>query len=67
MDLLSLRQAAKELHIGERVLRQAIHAGELREYKFGKRTRRVKRSELYAWVDSRRVPTWRDGRDQKTA
>lgn len=60
MDLLSLRQAARELHCAERVLRCAVHNGELPAFQFGKRTLRVERDELFKWVRSRKVPTWRD-------
>jgi excisionase family DNA binding protein len=62
VDLLSLRQAAKELGLGEKVLRKAVLMGELPAYRPGKRTRYVKRSEVHAWVDSQRVPVWRNGR-----
>ena len=60
MELLSLRQAARELHLAERVLRRAVRSGALPAYKPGKRTLRVERSELYRWVRAQRVPTWRE-------
>ena len=61
MDLLSVRQAARELHIAERTLRQAVRTGELEAFKLGERTYRVDRRGLEEWVRSRRVPTWRSG------
>jgi len=67
MDLLSLRQAARELHIAERVLSRAVRNGELPAFKLGERTLRVERSELFAWVRSQRVPNWRDDGGPKTA
>ena len=65
MDLLSQRQAAKELHIAERAVRYAVRNGDLPAYRFGDRTIRVDRSELYQWVREQRVITWKDG-DGKT-
>ena len=65
MDLLSLRQAARELHVAERLLRSAVRSGELDAFRLGKRTLRVERSELHRWVRSRRVSTWKDGGDGK--
>ena len=65
MDLLSVRQAARELHIAERTLRQAVRTGELAAYKLGERTFRVERRGLEEWVRSRRVPTWRSGHGAK--
>ena len=59
MELLSLRAAAKELHVAERVLRRAVRTGELEVFKLGERTLRVDRGGLYEWVRSRRVPTRR--------
>ncbi len=67
MDLLSLRQAARELHVAERVLSRAVRNGELSAFKLGERTLRVERSELFAWVRSQRVPNWRDDGGPKTA
>ena len=67
MDLLSLRQAARELHVAERVLRQAVRTGELEAYKLAERTLRVERTGLYKWVRSHRVPTWRNGHGATTA
>ena len=67
MELLSIRAAAREIHVAERVLRQAVRTGELEVFKLGERTLRVERRALYAWVRSRRVPTWRGGHGQKTA
>ena len=61
MDLLSVRQAARELHCAERVLRAAVRAGELEAYMLGERTLRVERTALHKWVKSRRVATWRSG------
>ena len=58
-DLLSLRQAARELHIAERTLRQAVRTGELEAFKLGERTLRVERRGLEKWFRSHRVPTWR--------
>ena len=60
MDLLTIRQAARELHVAERVLRRAVRTGELEAFKLGKRTLRVERDGLHQWVRGRRVPTWRD-------
>ena len=65
MDLLSQRQAAKELRIAEKDVRCAVANGELPGYQFGDRTIRVDRSEFYQWARTKRVPTWRDG-DGKT-
>jgi excisionase family DNA binding protein len=59
MDLLSLRQAARELRIAERTLRRAVRAGELPAFQLGERTLRVERAELQQWVRAKRVPTWR--------
>jgi excisionase family DNA binding protein len=59
MDLLSLRQAARELRIAERALRRAVRAGELRAFQLGERTVRVDRADLQRWVQGKRVPTWR--------
>ena len=59
MDLLSLRQAARELHVAERTLRDAVHVGELVAYKLGERTLRVERRALEWWVRSRALKTWR--------
>ena len=59
MELLSIRQAARRIHVAERTLRQAAHNGELPSYQLGKRTRRVYLSEVHEWVRSRRTPTWR--------
>ena len=61
MDLLSQRQAAKELHIAEKVVRDAVRNGDLPAYQFGERTIRVDRSEFYQWARTKRVPTWKDG------
>ncbi len=61
MELLSIRQAARKLHIAERTLRQAVSNGELEAYKLGERTCRVERRGLEEWVRSRRIPTWRSG------
>jgi excisionase family DNA binding protein len=58
MDLLSLRQAARELHIAERTLRCAVRAGELPVYLFGTRTQRVDRAELQQWVQAKRNRPW---------
>ena len=66
MDLLSLRQAARELHVAERVLSRAVRNGELPAFELGERTLRVERSELWAWVRSQRVPNWRDDGGPKT-
>ena len=66
MELLSIRQAARELHVSERVLRQAVRTGALKAFKLGERTQRVERESLYTWVRSRQVPTWRNGRGQKS-
>jgi excisionase family DNA binding protein len=65
MDLLTQREAARELHIAERVVREAVRAGELEAYKLGHRTVRVDRKALYEWVRSRRVSTWRNGNGAK--
>ena len=65
MDLLSLRQAARELHLAERVIRSAVRNGDLPAFKLGERTLRVERSDLYRWVRSRRVPTWRNSHGAK--
>ena len=59
MELLSTREAARELGIAERTLRAAVNNGELAGYRFGKRTVRVERAELYDWIRSKRIPTWR--------
>jgi excisionase family DNA binding protein len=59
MDLLSLRQAARESRVGERTLRRAVRTGELPAYQLGARTLRVDRAELQQWVRAKRVPTWR--------
>ncbi len=67
MELLSIRAAAREIHVAERVLRQAVRTGELEAFKLGERTLRVERGALYDWVRSRRLPTWRGGHGQKTA
>jgi excisionase family DNA binding protein len=64
MDLLSLRQAARELHCAERVLRSAVRNGELPAFQLGERTLRVERDELFRWVRSKRIATWRNGRGQ---
>jgi excisionase family DNA binding protein len=60
MDLLSLRQAARELRIAERTLRCAVRAGELTVFQLGKRTLRVDRAELQQWVQARRIRPWRE-------
>ena len=59
MELISLRQAARELHISERTVRGAVRSGELSAFQLGKRTLRVERSELQQWVRAKRIPTWR--------
>lgn len=61
-DLPSIRQAAREYHVGERRLRKAVRLGELPGIKLGKRTVRVEREALQDWLRKQRVPTWRDGR-----
>ena len=60
MDLLSISQAARELHCAPRILRRAVRNGELKAYRFGERTLRVERRKLYEWVEGTKVPTWRD-------
>lgn len=59
MDLLSLRQAAREYRIGERTIRRAVRAGELPAFQLGERTLRIDRAELQQWVRAKRIPTWR--------
>lgn len=59
MDLISIREAARELHCAERVLRAAVRKGELPAFRLGKRTLRIERGELHEWVRSKRVPSWR--------
>jgi len=58
MDLISLRQAARDLRVAERTLRRAVRSGELPGYQLGERTVRVNRSDLEQWVRAKRVPTW---------
>jgi excisionase family DNA binding protein len=61
MDLLSLRQAARELHISERTVRGAVRSGELPAFQLAKRTLRVDRADLQQWVREKRISTWRSG------
>lgn len=58
MDLLSLRQAARELRIAERTLRRAVRAGQLPAFQLGERTLRVDRAEIQEWVRAKRIRPW---------
>jgi excisionase family DNA binding protein len=58
MELVSLRQAARELRVAERTLRHAVRSGELPAYRLGERTVRVDRLDLKHWVEAKRVSTW---------
>jgi hypothetical protein len=53
--LVPLRDAARVAASSARVLREAIRAGDLVAYG-GQRDRAVRRRDLDAWIESRRVP-----------
>lgn len=57
---LSLAAASEDLELSERTLRRAISAGELPAYKVGKSVR-IRRTDLDAWMESKRVPHARSG------
>lgn len=59
MDLLSLRQAARELRVAERTLRRAVRAGELPAFQLGTRTIRLDRADVQQWVRAKRIQAWR--------
>jgi excisionase family DNA binding protein len=59
MELVSIRQAARDLRVAERTLRRAVRSGELRAYKLAERTVRVDLSELRQWVRAKSVEPWR--------
>ena len=58
MELLSIRQAARELRVAERTIRQAVRSGELPGFQLGERTVRVNRSDLEQWVRAKKVRPW---------
>ena len=58
MELVTLRQAARELRVAERTLRSAARSGELPTYKLGERTLRFDRADLDQWIRGKRVPGW---------
>jgi excisionase family DNA binding protein len=51
--LTGIGKAAKDLGLGERLVRQAVARGELPTYVFGQR-KRVKVADVRAWIASRR-------------
>jgi excisionase family DNA binding protein len=58
------RKAAKDIGIGERVVRQAMQRGDLPVYRFGARAR-LKVRDVRAWLETRREPRrWRRPRSR---
>jgi len=57
---LTLDGAAAELALSERTIRRAIAAGDLPAYKVGKSVR-IRRADLEAWLESKRLPNARSG------
>ena len=60
MELVSLRQAARELRVAERTLRSAVRSGELPAFQLGERTIRLDRADLQQWIRGKRVRGWQD-------
>ncbi len=58
MELVSLRQAARDIRVAERTLRRAVRSGELPAYQLGERTVRVDRADLDQWIRGKRVRGW---------
>ena len=58
MELVSLRQAARELRVAERTLRSAVRSGELPAFQLGERTIRLDRADLQQWIRGKRVSAW---------
>ena len=54
-ELVTVRQAARRLGVGERVVRQAVRSGELPAFRLVQRTVRVKPADLDDWIKNRRV------------
>lgn len=61
-DFLSVRAAAREFGIGERTLRHAIRAGDLKAYRPGARTQRVERAAVAEWLRQHAVRPRRGAR-----
>ena len=58
MEMISIRQAARNIGVAERVLRQAVRSGDLPAFKLGQRTVRVKPADLDDWIKNRQVRPW---------
>ena len=61
MELVTVREAAKELGIAERTLHQAVRQGELPAFRLGRRTVRIERAALREWVGRKRLPALTEG------
>jgi len=55
MKLVSVPEAAKELGVAPRTIRQAIQKDQLRAYQIGSRWVRVDLADLETWVKTRLV------------
>ena len=62
--LMSVSRIAKELEISPRLLRKAIHDGDLRACRLGARTVRVSFLDVRRWVAKKRVPVNRQARER---
>ncbi len=62
--LMSVSRIAKELKISPRLLRNAIHDGDLRAYRLGARTVRISFLDVRRWIAKKRVPVNRQARER---
>jgi excisionase family DNA binding protein len=51
---MTVEEVAEELRIPRRQVYKLIHGSELPAHRIGKRTIRVNRAELYAWLEDRK-------------
>ena len=63
-ELLSVNQAARQLGLSPRRLREAVRSGELPAYRPGDRTVYLRWSELLRWLCTQRVRSSDHARDR---
>lgn len=54
-QMLTLKEVARELNIGLRTVERLVETGELPAYRLSPRVQRVRREDLEAYLESRRI------------